>query len=194
MLTQERAFSLCQFFSSFPGVQTCKIVGSLAAGSYDAYSDIDLEIDVSGLDNGMFALEVPGLLQRRYAPLYTDYASSLAPQKYVVSAALFPDQPFMMADIACVATPHSSAISPAELSARNSLYAHTCKVFTINLKHMLRGVPCRRDIERMYLRFLGPDAEPCEEWEMLRQTLSKLQADAAPSCKILLSKLETYMP
>lgn len=194
MLTQERAFALCQFFSSFPGVQTCKIVGSLAAGSYDAYSDIDLEIDVSGLDNGMFALEVPGLLQRRYAPLYTDYASSLAPQKYVVSAALFPDQPFMMVDIACVATPHSSAVSPAELSARNSLYAHTCKVFTINLKHMLRGVPCRRDIERMYLRFLGPDAEPCEEWEMLRQTLSKLQADAAPSCQILLSKLETYMP
>ncbi len=194
MLIRERALALRQFFSSIPGVHACSIVGSLAGGSYDAYSDIDLEVDVSGMDNAMFALAVPELLQRRYSLLYADYAPSLVPQKYVVTAVLFPDYPFMTADISCVATPHFASVSRAELSARNNLYTHTCKVFTINLKHMLRGVPCRRDVERMYMRFLGPDASPCEEWEMMRQTLSKLRADAEPPYKILLSKLEAYMP
>lgn len=193
-MIRERAAALCRYLSGLPGVRSCRLAGSVAAGTFDAYSDIDLELDVSGLDNGVFALELPALLNRRYPVLYADYAPSLAPQKYVVTAALFPDAPFLLADVSCVAMPHCRTVSQAALAARNNLMTHTLKVFTINLKHALRGNDCRRDIARMYARLTDGDASLPSCREMLYETFRWLESRADETSAGLLRALARELP
>ena len=55
----EIAKSICVQFEKIPEVNFCKIYGSLSRGDYDEYSDIDIEVDVSGYDNGRFLKRVP---------------------------------------------------------------------------------------------------------------------------------------
>ena len=50
----EFAKDIFEFLSDLPEVKSCKIVGSLSNGNNDEFSDLDLVIDVSGIDNGVF--------------------------------------------------------------------------------------------------------------------------------------------
>ena len=100
------ANELCSFLASIPEIKHCFLYGSLSKGTDDEYSDIDIEIDVSGIDNGMFLTKVSNILSQKYQVVFIDYAPSLAPEKYVVSAAISTFNPFMVVDICCVANPH----------------------------------------------------------------------------------------
>jgi len=71
------ASSVRSYFSSFPEIKDCIIYGSVANGGFDEYSDVDVEIDVSGCDNSLYALKIPGLLDRLYPVVFFDYAPSL---------------------------------------------------------------------------------------------------------------------
>ena len=71
-----------EFLNDMPEVQSCKIYGSLSAGNYDEFSDLDLVIDVSGIDNGMFLTKLPQLFEEKYDVIFYDYTPSLA-RKYV---------------------------------------------------------------------------------------------------------------
>lgn len=50
----EFAKDIFEFLNDLPEVKSCKIVGSLNNGNSDEFSDLDLVIDVSGIDNGVF--------------------------------------------------------------------------------------------------------------------------------------------
>lgn len=56
---KEFAKDIFEFLNDLPEVKSCKIVGSLSNGNNDEFSDLDLVIDVSGIDNGVFLTKLP---------------------------------------------------------------------------------------------------------------------------------------
>ena len=94
-MIQTYAKEICEFLMQIPEVKSCSIYGSLSKGTFDEYSDVDIEIDVSGTDNGMFIKKLPELIAKEYDLIFYDYAPSLAPQKYILSVAMNTENPFM---------------------------------------------------------------------------------------------------
>lgn len=172
---KHRADEVMAHLTALPQVQKVTLYGSVAAGTYDVLSDIDIEVDVSGYDNGRFALDLPALLSGRLPILYADYAPSLAPDKYIVTLSIDEQNPFLTVDLDCVAVPHCSNVLRQELSSRNTLPTHTLKVWTANLKHFCRGIPCRRDIERMAGRLGIEDIPHKSELTILGEVLHWLE-------------------
>lgn len=181
------AEKLMALLQTFPEVKGCTLYGSLAEGRGDALSDIDIEVDVSGTDNGAFALMLPDRLAQHIPVFYSDYAPSLAPQQYVVTLALDENDPFLFADLRCAATPHCAAVTPAQLKARNTLFAHTLKLWTANLKHYARGVDCTAEICRMGRKLGLAQAEEKEGELLLEETLDWLDENAPQQMKMFLA-------
>lgn len=192
-MLHEYANRICKFLEQLPEVKSCKLYGSLQSGTFDEYSDIDIEIDISGIDNGVFVTKLPELLSKEYNIVFYDYAPSLAPEKYIVSVVMDTENPFMVIDISCVANPHCDTVSKQDLMALNNRYDHTLKVFIANLKHYLRGADCFDDIVKMYSRIFGKDTEVYDEEQMLNAVLGWLKENAESQHENLISLLEEYM-
>lgn len=186
------ADKVCSFLKELPEVNSCKLYGSLSDDSYDEYSDIDIEIDVSGIDNGIFATRIPDILSEKFNVIFYDYAPSLAPDKYVVSLAFDNNNPFMMVDVACVAKPHCDTVSKQQLMSLNNLYDHTLKVFVANLKHFLRGTDCYDDIAKMYGRIFR-NRDVYDEEEMLNCVYDWLKDNAEPRHEDYIALFEDYI-
>ena len=75
-----RAQEIITIINQIPNVKNCTLYGSLAENRADSLSDIDIEVDVSGMDNGVFALLLPALIKKKMHVFYSDYAPSLAPK------------------------------------------------------------------------------------------------------------------
>lgn len=145
----EFAGHMTDVLKTIRGVKACALYGSAADGTYDEMSDIDIEIDVSGSDNGLFILKLPHMLKKRMPVYYFDYAPSLAPEKYVVTMAVDENDPFRTVDVCAAADPHMTTVSKQLLNERNDPVSHALKLWTANLKHFSRGADCRSDIEKM---------------------------------------------
>ncbi|MBR6791437.1 MAG: nucleotidyltransferase domain-containing protein [Oscillospiraceae bacterium] len=178
--------------SSLPGVKNCRLYGSLSTGTWDQYSDIDIQLDVSGCDNGQFILELPKLLSERYGLVFYDYAPSLAPGKYVVSLALDGAHPFRMVDIGCTAEPHCPSVSREELSGLNNRYDHLLKLFIANLKHHIRKADCHADILRMY-RKVFEECSGLSDHQMLEEVFGWLDRKALPKYRPLIKALREHL-
>ena len=76
---RDTATEIVAFLNEIPMVRKCEIYGSLATNTYDELSDIDIEIDVSGYDNGQFMLELVELLK-----LIAEYREILADMNKVL--------------------------------------------------------------------------------------------------------------
>lgn len=182
-----------EFLNDLPEVKSCKIVGSLSAGNNDEFSDLDLVIDVSGIDNGVFLTKLPQLFEEKYDVIFYDYTPSLAPDKYIVSIAINKTNPFMIVDVSCVATPHFDSVSKQDLSSLNNKYDHTLKLFVANLKHLLRGMDCYDDIYKMYSRIFGRDLEAYDEEWMMQEVYGWLQENAESRHEEYLALFEGYL-
>ncbi|MGL6173312.1 MAG: hypothetical protein ACRC1P_01700 [Cellulosilyticaceae bacterium] len=156
------------------GINSCTLCGSIANNSYDQYSDIDMEIDVSGYDNSQFVKEIPVLLSKQYSIIFCDYAPSLMPEAYVISVAVDADNPFLFIDIKCVATPHLKTLSKKDFI--NDPFEHILKLWVINLKHWLRNQDCKKDILKMGSKVLDVnDLHYYSEKQILEETLVWLE-------------------
>ena len=167
------ADDMIKTLSTISGIRNCTLYGSLAACTADEFSDIDIEIDVSGKDNGLFMLKLPHMLRKRMPVYYFDFAPSLAPEKYVISMAIDEENPFRMVDITVTADPHCATVSKQLLMDRNDPYSHALKLWTANLKHYVRGAECRSDMEKM-ARKLNLDTA-LSSAEILGETLNYLE-------------------
>lgn len=190
---KEFAKDIFEFLNDIPEVKSCKIVGSLSAGNNDEFSDLDLVIDVSGIDNGVFLTKLPQLFEEKYDVIFYDYTPSLAPDKYIVSIAINKTNPFMIVDVSCVATPHFDSVSKQELASLNNKYDHTLKLFVANLKHLLRGMDCYDDIYKMYSRIFRRDLEAYDEEWMMQEVYGWLQENAESRHEEYLALLEGYL-
>ena len=95
-MLKQKAEQIIKILNSLPQVKGCKIYGSLINGNYDELSDIDIEVDVSGIDNGKFMLNIVDLLKDKVDIVYSDYAPSLIPEYYIVSVAIDRQNPFLI--------------------------------------------------------------------------------------------------
>lgn len=188
------AQQVCAHLLHQPEILRCTLYGSLQNGTADRYSDIDIEIDVSGIDNGQYLFALPAIVAQKFPVLFSDYAPSLAPEKYVVSLAISAENPFLLLDIACSATPHCPSVTRQALSARNDPFTHLLKLFTANLKHFLRGTDCRRDVTRMAARCPGVDTSGSDARGLLLDTYGYLRENAAPEYRAYLSALAPHLP
>ena len=66
---RDTANEIIAFLNEISAVKKCSIYGSLATNTYDELSDIDIEIDVSGYDNGQFMLELVDALKGNSASI-----------------------------------------------------------------------------------------------------------------------------
>lgn len=183
----------CAFLRCVPEVRDCHLYGSVRNGTFDEYSDIDIEVDVSGVDNGVFATKLPDILSEKFEVIFFDYAPSLAPEKYIISVAMSPENPFRMVDICCVAKPHCATVTRQDLASRNNQYDHTLKLFVANLKHFLRETDCYADTLKMYSRVFRNDAVAHDEEYMLNAVYRWLQDNAEPRHEIFVSLFENYL-
>lgn len=174
---RDTANEIIAFLNEIPMVRKCSIYGSLATNTYDELSDIDIEIDVSGYDNGQFMLELVELLKGKFRIFYSDYAPSLIPDRYIVSIAIDEKNPFLMVDLCCSAEPHCTTVTKQQVSEKNDKYTHILKLWTTNLKHYVRGSECYDDIVRMGQKIGREDVETKDEAEILEKTLCWLEAN-----------------
>lgn len=172
---RDTANEIIAFLNEIPVVRKCSIYGSLAKDTYDELSDIDIEIDVSGYDNGQFMLELVELIKGKLTIYYSDYAPSLIPERYIVSIAIDEKNPFLMVDLCCCAMPHCTTVTKQQASEKNNKYMHILKLWTANLKHYVRGKECYGDIVRMGKKLPIEDIEIKAEVEILERTLRWLE-------------------
>lgn len=149
----------------------CKLYGSLVTDAYDELSDIDIEVDVSGFDNGQFMLSIADILKDKLSIYYCDYAPSFVPEKYIVSLGIEAENPFLVLDLYCYAEPHCTTVTKQHVMAANDKFTHTLKVWTANLKHYARGDECYDDIVRMARRLDIEEFEVMGEVELLEAVL-----------------------
>jgi len=159
-------------------VKGCVLYGSLSEGTYDALSDIDINIDVSGSDNGQFMLALAERLSKSIPVYYSDYAPSLVPEKYIVSLAIDEEHPTRVVDLCCTAEPHCTTVSQQQVRGLNDKFSHTLKLWTANWKHHVRGYECRGDILRMADKLGIVGKEEKDNVRILEETLQWLEANA----------------
>ncbi len=164
-------------FEKKPEVNFCKIYGSLSRGDYDEYSDIDIEVVVSGYDNGKFLKRAPEILNEIYPVIFSDYATSLMPNEYIVSCAISKENPFLIVDIKCSSALHIMSISKRDIV--NDKNTHILKLWVANAKHYLRGIDCESDINRMYKKVFGHFGKTAKD--MLLGTLEYLKENCNPA-------------
>ena len=176
-MLKEKANEIMSLLGDIPGVKKCTLYGSIAENTFDELSDIDIEIDVSGYDNGEFMLKITELVKGKLDIYYADYAPSLVPEKYIVSLAIDKNNPFLILDLCCTANPHCTTVTKEQVMGKNDNYAHLIKLFTANLKHFIRGNECYEDILKMAKKITAEGAEDKGEAELLAETLQWLEAN-----------------
>ena len=184
----EIAKNICVQFEKKPEVNFCKIYGSLDRGDYDEYSDIDIEVVVSGYDNGKFLKRAPEILNEICPVVFSDYATSLMPNEYIVSCAISKENPFLIVDIKCSAVPHIMSISKHDIV--NDKNTHILKLWVANAKHYLRGIDCESDINRMYKKVFGHSGKTAKD--MLLGTLEHLKENCNSALYEYIASCEKY--
>lgn len=184
-MRRNKAKEIMSVLREIPEVKSCSLYGSLAAGTDDVLSDIDIEIDVSGCDNGKFMLMLHDLLCEKIDIYYKDYAPSLVPENYIVSFALDENDPFLMVDICCKAEPHCTSVTLEQVAELNGKYTHMLKLWTANLKHYVRGSECRSDILRMAEKIGIGAKNKLSEAELLSEALCWLEANVENGLEVL---------
>lgn len=172
------------YLNTLPQVKGCTLYGSLANGNADKYSDIDICVDVSGCDNGIFMLSLPKLLSKRFNVQWYDFAPSLAPEQYIVSVATDEDNPYCVIDIKCFAEPHIRSVQKSDLE--NDVYTHLLKLWTANSKHYIRGADYSGDIHKMGRKCIGTMSDKLTDEEIIEEVLCRLEKNAP-------NRLKTYI-
>lgn len=174
---KDKAKEIIKILNEVPAVKNCKIYGSLFSNTCDELSDIDIEVDVSGTDNGQFMLSLVEFLKDKVKIYYSDYAPSLIPDAYIVSVAIDETNPFLVVDLRCSASPHCTTVTREEVAGLNNKFSHILKLWTANLKHFARKVDCFGDIVRMSTK-INIDTYGKDEKQLLHETLLWLENNA----------------
>lgn len=177
------AEQIMAILNEMPEVKGCALYGSLANGTSDELSDIDINVDVSGCDNGRFMLTLAERIGRKIRVYYSDYAPSLVPEKYIVSLAIDEEAPTHVVDLCCSAEPHCIGVTKQQVRALNDEFSHILKLWTANWKHHVRGMDCRSDTVRMAKKVGIVNADEKSNAEILKETLEWLEQNSPDELK-----------
>lgn len=184
----EMAKAIMTVFNNQPKIKEAFLRGSLnIPGVADEYSDIDIGIDVTGFDNGDYALQIPGLMQKNFDLLFYDWSTSLLPKEYVLTFILKDFPVFWIVDIQCVATPHSPSIKQVHTNE----YHHLLKLWILNLKYYVRGNNGAEDnIRKLANRALGSNVQQKESLILMSDILLEIKTHTGPEILQYIEKCE----
>lgn len=143
-----------RLFEGVDGVRRVFLRGSLANGTCDQYSDIDVGVDVSGRDNAEFTQTIISVMRDNLDLHFHDWATSLLPEQYVIAFYLKGAPLFWYVDVFCAATPHVPSLTREHVA--NDPIAHLIKLWAIHAKYVLRG-KVHENLPILAVRTLGPD-------------------------------------
>lgn len=124
--------------------------GSLARGQYDELSDVDIDVADPLYPPWENVQRAVSIIETQFGILLQEWASSLMPEKYLVSAFL-PGQPiWWWVDIGAFPNPAHDEITREDVPQDDNL--HLAKLFIMNAKHFLRGTTSRLHIDTVYVR------------------------------------------
>ena len=164
----DQAISLLKSSGNF---SEAKLIGSVAVGSHDEMSDIDILVESETRPpwkNVELASEV---IAEAMGVILSDRAGALIPEKYQISHFL-PDNPvFWYIDIGCMRS------SRYEYTARDHIDEdkdeHLAKLLVMNAKHYLRGNKKRLRIRELFGRACDGEL-PSSEWETFKQVYESI--------------------
>ena len=168
MNQKELIVKMIGLFNTFPEIKSTKLHGSMTTANFDKFSDIDFQIDVSGIDNGNFMLKLPEILSKNMPIGYVAFAPRFIPDLYLTTIYFKDTDIFNFVDIECIATPHIKSITKEEIKK----HAYKENVFlklSINvLKGILRNKPNYQEILGIY-SILYPTGNKTLELDKLKK-------------------------
>lgn len=151
----ELAHHVIEYLQGLAEVESATLYGSLATGTWDEFSDIDVEIDVGKHDNAAFALRLPRLLDLEFDVVFSDWRRSLLPDKYLQAFFIEGVPIFWSFDFTFVADTHR----PLRTDPPRDKLDSFLKLWCGNLKYWIRKDPRHaRLIPIMAHRVLSDDA------------------------------------
>ncbi|MGM0885133.1 MAG: nucleotidyltransferase domain-containing protein [Bacillota bacterium] len=168
----ELAHNIMDMLRKHQEIQDVFLRGSMAAGTMDEFSDIDIGIDVSGSDNGVFAAEkLPNIMNQHFSVVFLDWAPSLLPKKYIQSYFLTDYSPFWFVDIECSATPHYQSVTKVQ----NDEIGHLIKLWVQTTKYHVRKHPSSPvQVRNLARRILSTDQTKGNSAELLQSILNEI--------------------
>jgi len=133
------------------GIENIKLVGSISENKSDEYSDIDIELKDnkrSPVENITIALNI---LSEKYDVLFSDWAKSLLPEKYVLSVFLKQENIFSHIDLSCYQDINFPDVTRDQLP-QDKVY-HIFKLWICNAKQEIRKSHERNLIDSLYSKF-----------------------------------------
>lgn len=154
--------------------------GSLVDGHVDAYSDIDVGIDVSGYDNAAYCQVIIETMSRSFDLHFYDWRGSLMPQSYVLAFYIKGLPIFWNVDVECTATPHHGTLT--RHGVKRDTVASFLKLWAMNAKYLLRNAPgIEQQVKDFAKRALGIEApEHMASVEVMAAVLNHLRTNAHP--------------
>ncbi|NOR45654.1 MAG: hypothetical protein GQ534_08730 [Candidatus Delongbacteria bacterium] len=138
-------------------IKQIKLVGSLSENNFDEYSDIDIELNdnkQSPVENINIALNS---ISKKYDILFSDWAKSLLPDKYVLSVFLKQKNIFRFIDLTCFKDANFSDTTRDQLP-QDKIY-HIFKLWICNAKQEIRNRHDRNFIDLLFVKlFINNDS------------------------------------
>ena len=161
-------------------VKGASLRGSLLDGCVDAYSDIDIRVDVSGCDNAAYCQTVIETMERHFDLHFHDWRRSLMPQSYVLAFFIKGLPIFWNIDLECSADPHHPTLTRDAVT--RDVTASLLKLWALNAKYILRRLPgVEQRIQGSGKRALGVDTlASMNSREIMGRVLANLTARAQP--------------
>lgn len=141
------AHNLIEYLQGQQSINSCTIHGSLSNGMADEYSDIDLQVDVSGHDNGKMTLMLPYIVAKHFPIAYVAFAPKFAPDLYWVSLAISQTSIFHFIDIECLATPHVLSLQKEDIRRITNWTSLYTKLLIGCLKNYMRQKDCSVELQ-----------------------------------------------
>lgn len=130
---------ICNKLKTLDFVTDVQEIGSRSEGHADCYSDVDLVVNVHNIKPDMALLKITEFMTKTYCPLWTDYANSLMPKKFLVSMFIDCENPFCFLDIGIY---NNEIISYDQRDFENDKWVHLTKLWIMNFKYYLRKDNC----------------------------------------------------
>lgn len=114
------------FVEKIKFVSRVEVVGSYKDRRADEYSNVDLLVDVKEKTADKALLAVTAILKEDFKPLWSDFAKSLAPEKFLVSMYFETENSFRYFDIG-ISNRDMISYDPGEF--KNDKYTHLMKLW-----------------------------------------------------------------
>lgn len=149
------ASHVIEYIEGLPEVKSATLKGSVATGTWDEFSDIDIVVDVGDRNNAAFALQLPRIMDREFDVVFSDWAPSLLPDKLVQTFYMEDVSIFWSVDLSVTADTHHGLQSDPPRDEEERYLKMWCQ----NLKNWVRTDPrLEKSIPRMAGLILSDDA------------------------------------